>query len=374
MKIKVYPADMSGCGHFRLLWPVEALRAAGLPADTEIDVRPPTERDLKLRMEGERVAEVMDVEPDAVYVFQRLTHSWMAQAVPLLRAAGAAVVVDVDDDLGSIHPRNPAYEAMHPRQAGQYDPRTRDVRRHSWHHLADACRDATLVTVSTPALLERYARHGRGRVLYNYLPDTYYGVPHEDSDVIGWPAAIQSHPDDPSAVGGAVARLTGVGAAFRIAGDPIGTGAAFGLPEDPPGRSGVQLAGWPALVAELGIGIAPLADTRFNKCKSWLKPLELSALGVPWVASPRDEYARLHRRGAGVLADTPRRWYRELERLRSSAPLRRERAEAGRAVAEELRLVRNAWRWMEVWAEARTLQSGQTLGARTAAPSTVSHV
>lgn len=362
MKIKIYPADTTGCGWFRLLWPVESLRAA-LPAGTTIEVRPPTERDLRLRMEGERVVEVIDPEPDAVYVFQRLTHSWMAQAVPLLRAAGAAVVVDVDDDLGSIHPRNPAYDAMHPRHVGTPDPRTREPRRHSWAHLAQACRDATLVTVSTPALLPRYAAHGRGHVLYNYLPDVYYGVPHEDSSVIGWPAAIHSHPDDPSALGGALARLMGGQEAFRVIGDPTGVGAAFGLREDPSGTPPVSVQEWPAAVARLGIGIAPLADTRFNACKSWLKPLEMSALGVPWVASPRAEYERLHKRGAGALADNSRRWYRELLRLQQSPALREDRAAAGREVAAGLRLSDHAWRWLEAWSladESRLTQKAGT--------------
>lgn len=357
MKIKVYPADTTGCGWFRLLWPVEYLRRS-LPAGTEVEVRPPTERDLKLRMEGERVVEVVDPEPDAVYVFQRLTHHWMAQAVPLLRAAGAAVVIDVDDDLGSIHPRNPAYEALHPRNAGTWDPATREKRRHSWAHLQQACRDATLVTVSTPALLKRYAAHGRGHVLANYLPDDYYGQPHEDSDVIGWPASLHSHPDDPSAVGGALARLTADGAAFQVIGDPTGVGAAFGLREDPSGTPPVPVKEWPAAVARLGVGIAPLADTRFNACKSWLKPLEMSALGVPWVASPRPEYERLHRRGAGVLADTPRRWHRELSRLHGSPALREDRAAAGHEVAAGLRLRDHAWRWLTAWEEARQMQSG----------------
>lgn len=364
MKIKVYPADMHGCGHFRLLWPVEALRKSGvLPDGTVIEVRPPTERDLKLRMEGERVAEVVDAEPDAVYVFQRLTHSWMAQAVPLLRKAGAAVVVDIDDDLGSIHPRNPAYHAMHPRRHGHWDQAKREVNRHSWLNLAQACRDATLVTVSTPALLGRYASHGRGQVLFNYLPDLYYGVPREDSDRIGWPAALQSHPDDPSAVGGAVARIAGDRGAFHVVGDPSGVGAAFGLREDPTGLSAtVGVGEWPGEVAKLGIGIAPLADTRFNACKSWLKPLEMSALGVPWVGSPRAEYERLNRRGAGVLADTPRRWYRELSRLKDDPALREDRTAAGREVAEALRLRDHAWRWLEAWSRARDLQRGQAAG------------
>jgi hypothetical protein len=367
VKIKVYPADTTGCGFFRLIWPVEYLRRKGLlPADVQLEIRPPQDRDLKLRTDGERVVEVLDVEPDAVYVFQRLTHSWMAQAVPLLRAAGAAVVVDVDDDLGSIHPRNPAYHAMHPSRFNRWDQARREINRHSWRCLADACRDATLVTVSTPALLERYAGHGRGHVLYNYLPDVYYGLPHEDSDVTGWPAALHSHPDDPSAVGGAVARLVAEGAAFRVVGDPVGTGAAFGLPADAQGvRQSIPVMDWPAAVASLGIGIAPLADTRFNACKSWLKPLEMSALGVPWVASPRAEYRRLAERAGieerGTLADNPRRWHRELDRLRRDPALRAERSEAGRAVAETLRLRDHAWRWLEAWSRARDIQNGAAM-------------
>jgi hypothetical protein len=356
VKITVYPADMAGCGMLRLVWPVQYLLEAGLPPDITVEVRPPG-NGLRLRMDGDRVAEVLDVDPGGVYVFQRLTHAWMAQAVPMLRAAGAAVVVDVDDYLGSIHPRNPAYRAMHPSRQGQWDQARREIVRNSWSNLAYACREATLVTVSTPALLERYAAHGRGHVLYNRLPEHYYGHPRRDSGTIGWPASLHSHPDDPSVLGGALARLTGDGAAFRIVGDPTGAGAAFGLREDPPGAP-VPIAGYPEAVAGLGIGISPLADTRFNACKSWLKPLEMSALGVPWVASPRAEYVRLHGQGAGVLADSSRRWYRELNRLRSSPALREEMTGAGYSVAAEHRLASHAWRWLEAWSLARKMQDG----------------
>ena len=117
-------------------------------------------------------------------------------------------------------------------------------------------------------------------------------------------------------------------------------------------------------MAELGIGIAPLADTKFNRSKSWLKIAELSALGVPWVGSPRVEYERFHRMGAGVLADTPRRWYRELKRLKDSPELRSERAGAGREVAESLRLERNSWRWHEAWMRASDIQHGREVSRK----------
>jgi hypothetical protein len=359
VKITVYPADSTGCGQFRLIKPTEALQAEG---HTEIELRPPERRDIKLKISGDRfdksayVEDVHDVTADVV-VFQRITHRFMSEAIPILRSKGIAVVVDVDDDMSRIHPNNPAYTGYHPRNEWRrMSADGRDYSRCTWQHLAEACRDATLVTTSTPALLERYAAHGRGHVIYNHLPAHYYGVPHEDSEIIGWPANLSSHPDDPSAVGGAVARLSDTVGAFQVIGDPTGCGAAFGLVRDPLGHDLVGPDDWPAAVAELGIGIAPLADTKFNRSKSWLKPLEMCAVGVPWVGSPRAEYERLNRRGAGVLADTPRRWYRELLRLKQSPELRRDRAEAGREVAASLRLEQNSWRWHEAWARAYDLQ------------------
>lgn len=353
MRIKVYPADVYGCGHFRLIWACQLLLAQG----HDIDLVPPGDRQMELRVRDGRVLDVvLEENPPDVIVFQRVTHSFVAQSIPLLRAKGVAVVVDIDDDLTSIHPSNPAYESMHPRNEMTVDPGRRDPRRHSWHHLSAACRDATLVTTSTPGLIKRYAAHGRGRVIFNYLPEIYYGVDHQDSDLIGWPAALASHPDDPSATGGALARLEGAGAAFQVVGDPTGVALAFGLSQEPSGAFGIDVHHWPAEVAKLGIGIAPLADTQFNSCKSWLKPLEMSALGVPWVASPRVEYARLAAMGAGMLAERPRQWYRALADLRASKDLRDEVAGRGRAVAENLRLIRHLDEWPDAWERARELQ------------------
>ncbi len=334
MKIVAYPSDQHGCGHFRIIWAGQLLAAAG----HDVEIVDTHERRVRVVMDGDRVRDVL-VDADVV-VLQRVTHAYMAQAVGVMRAKGITVVMDVDDDLSSIHPSNPAW-AVHRPGAGL----------HSWHNLALACRSASLVTVSTPALLDVYARHGRGHVLPNYLPDMYYGLPRVDSDVVGWPGSFHSHPNDPEVVGGAVARLVEEGAGFVMRGDPSGAGRAFGLAADPPGGP-VSVALWPRAVASLGVGIAPLADTKFNAAKSWLKPLEMSAVGVPWVASPRAEYRRLHELGAGVLADRPRTWYREVKQLRGSAALRQELSEAGRVVADGLRLADHAWKWMEAWERA----------------------
>jgi hypothetical protein len=354
MKVHVYPADTSACGHFRVIWPAEELRRIG----HDVSVVPARDRKLSVNMRADGSVHSVDMQNDVdVVVFQRITHSWLVEAVQIIRSNGIAVVIDIDDDLNSIHPDNIAWKNLHPRNLDTIGITTEGrPYMHSWQNLSAACRYATLVTVTSPGLLPVYASHGRGFIIPNYLPDHYYNIPRVDSDVIGWPALLPTHPNDPATVGVSIARLVSEGADFRTVANPIGVGRAFGLPEDPKGEEVTELLKWPAAIAEIGIGIVPLADTKFNNSKSFLKGLELSATGVPWVASPRAEYVRLHKLGCGVLAARPKDWYRELKLLRGDASRRAELSEAGRAVAETLRLNDHVGEWLTAWELALKLQ------------------
>lgn len=357
MKVVAYPADRYGCGHHRVIWPCEELARAG----HDVTVVPAGERYLGMVVNN-RTDEIVEIKlPDEVdvVILQRVTHKYLAQAVSVLRRQGVAVVVDVDDDLAAVHPSNPAWLDLHPNRSKMVYSAKPHM--HSWHNLTDACQNATLVTTTTPALARRYAVHGRVVVIPNYLARHYYDVPHEDSDLLGWPASLHSHPDDPAVIGNAIQRLVHEGARFRVTSPSRGVGQAFGFASDDEVElvhEHIELPDWPNALTQLGVGVAPLADTRFNAAKSWLKPLELSALGVPWVASPRAEYERLHKLGCGVLVDKPKAWYAVLRRLLSDSARRVELSEAGRAVAGELSLTRHAWRWWEAWELALNLQRG----------------
>ena len=308
-------------------------------------------------MNGDRMVSVSVPRDADVIVFQRVTHRYLVQAFELLRQNNVAVVVDMDDDLTCIHPANPAFHMLHP--SSPYAD-------HSWQNTLLACEAATVVTVSTPALLDRYAKHGRGRVLYNAVPKSMLDVPHTDSNVVGWAGSIHSHPTDLQVMGSAPAQLLQLGVKFKIAGPLDGVHRAFGIPSsvqiDSTGV--IDLEAWPLAVNSLGIGLAPLADSKFNAAKSWLKLLEYGALGIPAVASPRAEYVRLHRQGVGWLASKPAEWKSKIKMLVDSEAARIELGEKSRETVAKHTIEENAWRWWESWSEALAIQRTNPLGRR----------
>lgn len=350
VKVYVFPADQTGCGFYRLIWPAQELIRQG----HNVVIVAPRQRDqlLQARLDAsERVVSVRLPEDADVVVFQRVTHKYLTQAIPLIRAEGIAVVIDMDDDLTCIHPANPAFHMLHPTNP------THAL--HSWQHTLTACDAATMVTVSTPALLSRYGRRRPGHVLYNAVPKRYLDVQHEDSNVVGWAGSVHSHPTDLQVMGPVIAQLLQTGGRFRVAGPLQGVHTALGVNAkfEIETTDVVQdINAWPLAVNTIGIGVAPLADSKFNSAKSWLKPLEYAAVGVPCVVSPRAEYTRLAKQGVGVTAKTPSEWRRKINSLRKDHLLRSELSERGRLAASKHTIEGNAWRWLEVWSSALDLE------------------
>lgn len=356
MKVYAFPADQQGCGYYRIIWPSEALRNMGV----DVEIMGPGQRDSGLQgvMDNDgRMVDVRIPEDADVIVLQRVSHIHIAQAIRLIRAKGVAVVVELDDDLTCIDPRNPAFGLLHP---------TGPHPEHSWHNTMDACRDATMVVVSTPNLLKRFAPHGRGVVYENYIPYRMLEIPRVDHALIGWGGSVHSHPTDLQVMGSSVQRLLNDGAQLGIVGNGEGVLDAWGLPLTTPlAVSGVvPLDLWGAALAQLGVGVAPLADTKFNASKSWLKMAEMAAVGVPCVGSPRAEYSRLAAMGVGITAKDPNDWYRKLTLLTTNAQARQEMSEKGRAVMAGMTIEGNAWKLAEIWKDALKMERRRAIPAR----------
>jgi hypothetical protein len=354
VKVGVFPADLYGCGYYRLIWPAMQLQLAG----HDVEIIHPNDRNNMFS------AEVVDGTVTGkdinfprqydVIVLQRVTHKYLAQAIPFMRAEGTAVIVDVDDDLHNISMTNPMYGALHPEKRPGHPAED-----HSWDWAEYACDNATMVTATTDALTKRYGHKSLGWKIRNYIPESGIQRDHVDSNLIGWGGSIHSHAEDIPSLGSSINRLVSEGFKFRVVGSNIGIRQAFGLrrEEDFDATGPIELPYWIIALSTLGVGIAPLASSTFNRAKSWLKPMEYAAAGVPSVVSPSPAYRELHDLfGIGDIAEKPKDWYRLIRRLVTDQAYRLDRSAAGLAAAEELTIEKHAWRWMEAWSEALRIQ------------------
>jgi glycosyltransferase involved in cell wall biosynthesis len=279
-----------------------------------------------------------------VVVIGRPLSRLSAEMIPYMQRKGATVVVDVDDDFEAVHPMHGAYAKL------QF--KTSPNSNRAW--LMEACHHADLVTCTTPALAKVYGAHGRVAILPNYVPRSMLGtLPAERDDrTIGWAGFVATHPTDLLETRGGVAQaVRDTDSRFLVIGDGYKVARQLGLQD-------VEIAGpaefteYPHALAQLTVGIAPLADTTFNAAKSYLKGLEMAAVGVPFVASPVPDYRRLAGAGIGTLAKSKSRsWASALKRL--LGPEGQEKAaEAREIVAARFTYEDNAWRWAEAWQEA----------------------
>lgn len=353
MRVLVMPADITGCGYYRLMFPGNHLASLG----HEVVVLSPLSYESKngfaAKMSGSEMIDVqLPVDDVDVLVLQRVAHQMHLQTIPLLRKKGIAVVVDMDDNLSAIHPKNVAYQ--------QYNPRSNTA--FSYKTAEQICRDATYVTVTTPALLKTYVPHGRGQVLDNYVPERYIDIEPlrmNEQPVFGWPGNTISHPTDLQVVGRSVEALVNEGFKFKQVGGGNDVRQQLRLSRPVETTGGVHMSHYPYAIAEtMDIGMAPLEVSEFNKSKSRLKPLELNSVGVPYVASPRESYRQYHKDsgGAGLLAETSKDWYTCLKKLLTDEPMRKELGAQGRAYAATQTVEANSWRWLEAWTRAYEIQ------------------
>lgn len=396
-RVQVHAADEGGCGHYRLIWPGEAAIAAGADVELVLPDSPAAAITCNLSLEalarGHRRPGSIKVLPETdVIVLQRPLTEQLVHVIRGLQSAGIAVIVEVDDDFSAIDPLNVAWPAVQPRLSP----------RRNFRHLEVACQLADLVTVTTPALAARYGRHGRVRIIPNHVPRRYLYLERRleaDRLRVGWSGSIDTHPHDLQVTRGAVARtLDAHDLTFHL----IGSGRVpavdeLGRPQVDEHGAPVQVTdyrvvrnlhladgttfahtgGWlhleqyPHAIAELDIGIVPLAPSVFNEAKSWLKGLEYAALGVPFIASPTGPYRALHALGAGRLAERPRQWEAELRRLITSATAREELAADGRDVAARHTIEGNVEQWVDAWHSAAEL-AARRRPRPTAAPRTAS--
>ena len=338
MRVVVCPADVGGCGFYRVIAPATVLKKQGL--DIEIDYQ--SKSQVAIRKDG-RIVSFKDTGHN-IMVLQRPMMPDVVDGIPAIQANGTKVVVEIDDDFWSVDVK------------GRFFTTTRALGG-SVDYLTKACKMADMVTVSTPALA-KLVPNKNVVVLRNYVPAYYLDVEAnhgtgweatEGKTVVGWAGSTQTHVGDIERMGYSLrtsvrkndAKFFVIGAedAWDIAG--FDEGEALYSPW-------VDLIQYPMAVKTFDVGIVPLNLTRFNQCKSYLKGMEYASLGIPFVASPTDEYKLLASHGVGLLAPQKHDWLKQMNRVLSGDNT--ELIENGLAFARENTYEKNAYKWAEAWA------------------------
>jgi GT2 family glycosyltransferase/glycosyltransferase involved in cell wall biosynthesis len=238
------------------------------------------------------------------------------------RAQGMSLVYDLDDDLLHI-PREHA-------DAKTLRPRARVVSR--------LLRAADTVWASTAELAARLAATRKDvRVVANGLDERLWLASPPNPPPRQGPVRIlfmgtATHDGDLALILPALERLKQAFGA-HVAIELLGVSARSDLPAwlhriEMPGTASASYPGFVNWITQQhwDIGLAPLADTPFNRCKSALKSLDYAALGVAILASERDVY-----RGSPaswLLPDDTAAWFAALSRLVRDGTLRRRQGES----------------------------------------------
>lgn len=256
------------------------------------------------------------VEPDAVFM-HRLMHRTLADHIKLARKEGQAVINDLDDWYWGLDTSNNAFLATHPKHNKQED-------RYSYQSVLAA---SDLVIVSTPYLASRIReRINAPIVVVENTVDIERFKYHEPTDntipLVGWVGSTAHRSGDLETLRGVLGPLRrnneirlmhgGHHISYRSFAEAVGVE-----------KSDIEVImpladqdGYPSMMI-MDVGLVPLRIAPFNQAKSYIKGLEYSAAGIPFVAQSIEAYDDLRSKyGLGITVKKPLDWTKALRRLR----------------------------------------------------------
>lgn len=270
----VHPADLFGCGHYRVMQPFLAMKEAGL-IDGAISTG---------------LMHVTDLErynPDTI-ILQRQIGEERLQAMQRMQTFSQAFkVYELDDYLPGV-PLKSVHRASLPK----------DIIRSLRQGLGFVDR----FVVSTEPLAEAFSGlHGEIVVMENRLPTGWWqGLQAQrrqgEKPRVGW-AGGSSHTGDLELIADVVRDL-----ADEVEWVFFGMCPEALKPYVHEFHEGVAIEEYPAKLASLNLdlGLAPLEHNLFNECKSNLRQLEYGACGIPIICTDIHPYQEGQQAGLPV--------------------------------------------------------------------------
>jgi hypothetical protein len=247
---------------------------------------------------------------DLVHCFRRLDRFGDLKQ---LAARGVAISFDNDDDLSAT---DISSEGGNSRQIVR-GARGQLENMKKFSNILKIASFAHLATTPSKVLAEKYRDAGATnvRVLENYIDDHVKSIGSRSKHagvVVGWVASKEHEMDLPHlSITNALRDLLDRYPDLRI----VTVGSRLRL--DSPRyefRKSMPFDELALFAAGIDIGIAPLADTQFNRARSNVKLKEYAAGGACWLASPVGAYVSMGMRQGGRLV-TDDNWQQALDLL-----------------------------------------------------------
>jgi glycosyltransferase involved in cell wall biosynthesis len=333
--------------YYRVISPMRALERRG----HEVIWPPRAEEDAPLRAL---------LGCDLVHCYRRLDRF---PALKELSSRGVAISFDNDDYLAAVDVSSTDSGGRISGAKG----RLQNIRK--FNDILKIARAADLATTPSEALAARYRAAGAENVtvIENYLDrDTMpgFGVQVRHAGiVIGWIAAIEHEADIPHlTIVDALERLLDRHADLRV----LTVGSRLPLSSDR--YEYLKPVPFDELVdisRRMDIGIAPLADTDFNRARSNIKLKEYAAGGAVWVASAVGPYRQMCRGQGGRLVEDEN-WFDALDGLIRSRFKRRRLAREALRWARSQTIDKHAAIWEEALAAAIDRAQARAIATRAA--------
>jgi len=335
MRLIAFPADQTGCCHYRIVLPLACLKEQGhdvtlIRAGDNIDFR------------GEHNPADYDV-----VISQRASNSLFSlewQRIAKVKDRNYILVSEIDDLLfwpGKIPKSNKA----------AYDFYDRDPAR--MQRIRENMAVSDLVTVTTEQLADYvYPINPNIAVLGNYIDRAVTTVVRQSTDgfVVVAPTS-PSHKGDWDWSGKSIGRfIKQSGCSIHFVGSCFDRQLSASIPDQIFVTPWVDIPRYyESLIGD--VAVAPLSPTNgLNECKSSLKVLEAMALGLPIVAADTETYRGVIKHGFNGFLARKNEFDRYLWQLFNYPELRDEIAVNGRDYVRDNYLIQdNAYRWSDAY-------------------------
>lgn len=326
-----FVGDLAGCAHYRIYIPTLGLLRRGHECRVSMIINDKIEA-----LNPKTIIASRQHKPEVLEYFVK----WKSE--------GKKIIYDVDDDLFTLYPSNPAYKSY------------QNIK----NEVVNVLKVCDLITVSTDPLIEVYNKiNPNVKVLPNQILreyKSYYCSNNTDTIRIGW-AGSNTHETDFGVAAYDLLEIVRLYPKVKL--------VFFGYVPDriKDALKGTDKIEFHPFVEvnkyhrklgslQLDIGIAPLYDNKFNISKSNLKILEYGVMGVPTVASDIYPYTNTIEHGVnGHIVKKNKGWKRNLIPLIEDAEYRKSLGKAMQEkVLKEYEIMNNIGLWESAYKELQS--------------------